>query len=145
MYGGFTGDAIGVNGPLAIMQGYMWLFVTVAYILCAWLQWRIAKKTGPEENAWWAYVPIMNTFLLIKMAARPMWWFLLLLVPLVNVVTFAMLWISVSQRAGQAGYWGFFAILPGINIVALIVMAFGNRRYDHDYSLPSFDEDRRAG
>lgn len=145
MYGELAGNPGALSGPFAIIQSYAWLIMAAGYVLCAWLQSRIARKTGPEENAWWAYVPIMNTFLLIKMADKPMWWFLLLLVPLVNIVTFVMLWISVAQRAGQAGFWGFLAMVPGANLAALIVMAFGNRRYDHDYDLPTLDEDRRAG
>jgi hypothetical protein len=66
----------------------------------------------------------MNTFLLIKMAGKEWWWFLLGLVPLVNIVIFAILWIETAKAAGHSPIWGVLVLIPFLNFVAIGVMAF---------------------
>lgn len=105
---------------------FAWLFIFALYFYFAYSQFKIAQKCGQSDSAWWSFVPILNTVLLIKMANRPMWWFFALLVPLVNIVLFAMLWIDVAKSVGKAGFWGFCVLLPFINFVAIGIMAYGS-------------------
>ena len=102
----------------------MWLIILAAYLYFAYALFKIAQKTGHSGNAWWAFIPILNTFLLIQMAGRPWYWFLLCLVPLVNVIIFAVLWIDVAKACSQPPVWGFLTILPFINFVSIGVLAF---------------------
>jgi hypothetical protein len=149
MNGEFAMPDAAMTGPMALVQTYAWLACIGGYLLFAFLHYKMAFKTGNDENAWWAFVPIMNTLLLVKMAAKPMWWFWLLLIPVANVVAFFSMWISAAQRAGRSGVWGFLVMIPVANLVAMIVLAFGERQYA--YSQPPTrsqagpQEGRRAG
>jgi hypothetical protein len=95
------------------------------YLFFAYMQWRIANKVGCADNAWWAFVPIMNTLLLCDMAGKERWWFFLALVPLVNIIVFAVLWFDTAKAAGFDGWLGLMVLLPFLNVIALAVMAFG--------------------
>jgi len=107
---------------------FVWVIIAALYLYFAFTQYKIAQKCGCHDSAWWSWIPIMNTFLLIKMARKEWWWFVLCLVPIVNIVAFAMLWIQAAKLAGHAPIWGFLVLVPGINFVAMGVMAFSGER-----------------
>ncbi len=109
------------------------------YLVLAYLQWRIANKVGCAGNAWWAYVPILNSVLLCDMAGKERWWFFLALIPLVNLIVFAVLWFEVAKAAGFDGWVGLLVLLPILNAVAMAILAFGGRPGS------SLDSVRRSG
>jgi len=102
----------------------VWLVMIGLYVYFAFAQYKISQKAGCADKAWWAFIPILNTFLLIETAGKDWWWFLLCLVPLVNIVAFAVLWIETAKASGHSGIWGFLVLIPFINFVAVGVMAF---------------------
>lgn len=106
------------------------------YLFFAYMQWRIANKVGCAANAWWAYVPILNTVLLCDMAGRERWWFFLGLVPLVNIIVFAVLWFDVARAAGFDGWVGLLVLLPMLNVVAMAILAFGGGSDNSPDSFP---------
>ena len=63
----------------------------------------IATKTG-TANEWLAWIPIANLFLMLSVAKKPMWWFLLFLIPLANVVVAIMVWMAVALNLVVPGY-----------------------------------------
>ena len=110
----------------------MWLIILAAYLYFAYAQFKIAQKTGHSGNAWWAFIPILNTVLLTQMAGRPMYWFFFCLIPFINIIIFAVLWIDVAKACSQPPVWGFLTILPFINFVSIGVLAFsGPTRPSH--------------
>lgn len=120
--GSMTGDAI--------WSGYALVVAVAAWLFFSFMQYRIAAyRTGNADIAWWAFVPIANTFLLIKMAGQPWHFFLLLLLPVVNIVAFFYLWIKVAENCYQSKIWGVLVLFPLLNVVAMIVLAYGSRPY----------------
>jgi len=119
------GDA----GFLGLVGAAFWLFFLAIYLVFSWLLYRIACNAGQKDTAWWAFIPILNLFLLCKMAQKPMWWVLLCLVPLVNLVILAIMFWKISENCGQHGFWGICMLLPFLNIVALLVLAFSTPKY----------------
>ncbi|QGQ21053.1 signal peptidase I [Cellulomonas sp. JZ18] len=78
----------------------------------------VFRKAG--EPGWQGFVPILNTFVLLKIAGRPLWWFLLLLVPVVNVVVLIVLWNDVSKSFGHGpGFTVGLVLLPLIFLYVL--------------------------
>ena len=102
----------------------MWLIILAVYLYFCYAQFKIAQKVGFGNSAWWAFIPILNTFLLIKMANRPLYWFIFCLIPFVNVIIFAVLWIDVAKACSQSPVWGFLTILPFVNLISIGVLAF---------------------
>lgn len=110
---------------------FVWFAIIAVYLYFAYMMSRIAYRCGCGEQRWWAFVPILNTLLLIKMAEKPMWWFFILLVPFVNVIAFFMLWMTAAKNAGQSKIWGFLALIPLIQFVAFFVLAFNGKKYEY--------------
>lgn len=70
--------------PAGLVAGMFLIVLLVGLAFYAYFAiclMKIAEKTN-TENAWWAWVPLLNIILLIKIAGKPLWWFLLLLIPL---------------------------------------------------------------
>lgn len=120
MEGNFSqaGDPSAFGGMITM------LFFFGIYFYFAFAQFKIAQKLS-HENAWFAFIPILNTVQLIQMAGKPMVWFVGLLVPIVNFVMFIMLWMEVAKRTGHSPVVGFLTMIPPITFITIGMMAFG--------------------
>jgi hypothetical protein len=115
----------GGEGMIAAMGMVFWVFVIATYIYMSYTQYVIAKKCGCNDTAFLAFIPVVNMFLLCQMAKKPGWWFVLLLIPFVSIIFYAILWIEAAKNAGHSAVWGFLAIIPPLCLLAWGVIAFG--------------------
>lgn len=120
-----SGNDFGAAVPM-MFGAIGWFIILAVYVYFSFAMFKIAQRTGHEDKAWWAWIPIFNTFLLLKMAGKPNWWFFLLLVPIVNIVCFFILWMETAKACGKPAYWGVLAMLPFIQVVAIGVLAFSS-------------------
>ena len=112
------------------------LIAVAAYIFFAYCLTKIAEKTGQENHAWMAWIPIANFFLIIRMAGRPTWWgasILLAMIPIVNfigaplvLVVSIICWMEIARRCGHDSWWGIIAALIGIVGLPYRAFAEGN-------------------
>ena len=103
----------------------MLMVILAVYAYFAFAQYKIAQKAG-HSSPWMAWIPIANLFQLIDIAGKQWFWILLLFVPFVNIICFAILWAEAAKRIGCSEVWGWLTILPFINFVSIGVMAFGS-------------------
>ncbi|MBN1283097.1 MAG: hypothetical protein JXA24_04910 [Proteobacteria bacterium] len=97
------------------------------YVFWAYCIARMAVRLGmPMGKAFvWALIPIANIFLLLKLSGKPMWWFILLLIPIVNIVIMILMWMAFVERLGHPAWWGVvIALVPVVNIVLFLILAF---------------------
>lgn len=94
----------------------MLVILAAGYVYLALALQTIAKKTG-TQNAWLAWIPLANIFLMLDIAKKPMWWFLLFLVPLVNLVMGVLVWMAVATARRKPEWWGILSIVPIVNLV----------------------------
>jgi hypothetical protein len=91
---------------------FFFLLVVVAvYVYTALAVQTIAEKTN-TENPWLAWIPIANIILLLNIAKKPVWWIVLCLIPLVNIIIFIMVWMAVAEARGKPGWVGVLLIVP---------------------------------
>jgi hypothetical protein len=76
----------------------------------------IAKKTN-TENAWLAWIPIINIILMLNIAKKPLWWLILCLIPIVNIVIFIIVWMAIAEARNKPSWWGILLIVPVVNII----------------------------
>jgi hypothetical protein len=98
----------------------MLVFIVAMYVYMALAIQTIAQKTN-TENPWLAWIPIVNIILLLNIARKPLWWILLFLIPLVNIVISVMVWMGVAEARNKPGWWGILLIVP---VVGLIVPGY---------------------
>jgi hypothetical protein len=107
-------------GPFAALSGVMLMFFVVfglgMYVYMSLALQTIADKTS-TANSWLAWIPIANLFLMLSVAKKPMWWFILFLIPLVGVVMMIIVWMAVAEARGKPNWWGVLMIVPLVNFV----------------------------
>jgi len=59
-----------------------WIIYFAVIVFMVATMWKIFAKAG--EPGWACLVPIYNTCVWLKIAGKPMWWILLLFIPLVS-------------------------------------------------------------
>ena len=94
---------------------YILVCALAAYIYVALALQTIATKTM-TANAWLAWIPIANVILMLNVAKKPLWWFLLFLIPVVNVVVSIMVWMAVAEARQKPNWWGILTIVPVVNL-----------------------------
>jgi hypothetical protein len=113
---------MGPTMPLWLIVVYIVLYVFFAYCLA-----RMAVKTGRAFGSSFilAIIPIANIYLLFKMAGKPGWWLILMLVPIVNVVMLIIAWIEIMRKLGYPGWWVILLFIPVVNLIIFLILAFG--------------------
>jgi hypothetical protein len=108
------------NPAAAMLGGTILLFILgmalVCYVYVALALQTIANKTA-TPNPWLAWIPIANVFLMLAIAKKPLWWFILFLIPLVNIVMAVVVWMGIAEARQKPNWWGILMIVPIVNLV----------------------------
>jgi hypothetical protein len=126
-----AGAAIG--GGLAIFGGLFMLFWLALMVIFIASAWKVFAKAG--QPGWAAIIPIYNIIVLLQIVGRPLWWLLLMFIPLVNLVIAILIYIDLAKSFGQSTG---FAI--GLLLLAPIfwpILGFGSARYIGPAAAPS--------
>jgi len=115
------GQSNNSSGAGAALLGGAFLMVflgifAVFYIYTALALQTIAQKTN-TENGWMAWIPIINIVLMCNIAKKPVWWIILCLIPVVNIVIFILLWMGIAEARNKPSWWGIMVIIPIMNII----------------------------
>ncbi|MGD0009783.1 MAG: DUF5684 domain-containing protein [Terriglobia bacterium] len=103
----------------AVMGVMLLVFLVICvafYVYIALALQTIAKKTN-TENGWLAWIPVANIFLMLNIAKKPLWWFILCLIPLVNIVIIIIVWMAIAEARGKPSWWGILMIVPVVNLI----------------------------
>ena len=101
------------------------LIYLVLYVYMAFALMTIAQKTN-TENAWFAWIPILNVILMLMVAQKPIWWILLCLIPLVNIIIGIIVWMAIAEARGKPSWLGILLIIPFVNLIIVGVLAWSD-------------------
>ncbi|MBU0516422.1 MAG: signal peptidase I [Proteobacteria bacterium] len=101
-------------GPTVIIV-YL-VFIVAFYVYYALALQAIAGKTG-TPNGWLAWIPIANLVLMCQIGKKPVWWFILLFIPIVNIVFGILIWMAIAEARAKPNWWGIMFIVPVMNLV----------------------------
>jgi len=101
------------------------LFVAAGYVYMALALQTIANKTH-TENSWLAWIPIANIILMLNIAKKPIWWIVLFLIPIVNIVFIIIFWMGLAEARGKPSWWGVLFIVPIANLVVPGILAWSD-------------------
>jgi hypothetical protein len=96
------------------------------YILVAVALWKVFAKAGWPGIL--AIIPIVNIFILVKIAGFSAWLGLLYLIPIVNLVFSIIVALRVGRGFGKGGAFSFF-FLWLFSFIGYFVIGFGSARY----------------
>jgi hypothetical protein len=97
---------------------------------------KLFAKAG--QPGWAAVVPFYNTFVMLKIVGRPGWWFVLMLIPIVNIVILVIVFVDLAKAFGKSG--GFAALLILLPIVGMPILAFGDAVYRGPVADPGYQQ-----
>jgi len=100
----------------------IWCAVMVFFIATFWKVFEKAGKPG-----WASIIPIYNSIVILQIAGRPVWWFLLFLIPIVNIVVGIIVYIDISKAFGHGVGFGWGLALLGF--IFFPILAWGDSRY----------------
>ncbi len=95
------------------------------YVYAALTLQAIAKRTN-TENGWLAWIPIANVILMLNIAKKPLWWIILLFVPVANIVVLIIVWMEIAVACKKPNWWGILTIVPVANLVIMGLLAWGD-------------------
>ena len=112
------------NTNVQLSTGTIIICIAIAVLMIvAW--WKIFTKAG--RPGWASIVPFYNLYVEFEIAGMNGWLFLLLLVPIANIVILIMLYIKLAQVFGKDA--GFTIGLIFLNMIFLLILAFGSAQY----------------
>jgi uncharacterized membrane protein YhaH (DUF805 family) len=95
----------------------------VIFLIAA--QWKIFEKAG--KPGWACLIPIYNVIVLLEIVGKPWWWFLLMLIPIVNIVLAIWMTNLLSKSFGKdEGFTVGLILLP---MVFYPILGFGDAQY----------------
>lgn len=114
------------GGWVAFMALYS-LVALVIYVLMAIAMWRIFVKA--DEKGWKALIPIYNIYTFFRIAGRNGWGFLLMFIPVVNLVVSIVVSIDMAKHFGKSTVFGIVGLWL-FSIVGFFMLGFGDAKYE---------------
>ncbi len=100
----------------------IWVGLTILTIAG---MWKVFSKGG--QPGWAVLIPIYNFYVLLKVAGKPGWWLILMLIPLVGFVIWIMAMAALAGRFGKGG--GFAVGLIFLPYIFYPILGFGSAQY----------------
>ncbi len=92
--------------------------------------WYMFEKAG--EPGWAAIIPIYNYLIGIKIAGKPWWYILLMLIPFVNLIIYIIILNGLAKNFGKGT--GFTVGLFFFRFIFIPILGFGKSEYTGDKS-----------
>jgi len=88
--------------------------------------WKVFAKAG--EPGWASLIPFYNTYVEFRMAGYNPWLFLLLLVPVVNIVLALLVSYKIGETFGKGPVFNivWMVLFP---VVGWLILGFGDAQY----------------
>ncbi len=114
-------DTYTADGP-GVVFWLVWCVVVIVEIAAIWTVFVKAGKPG-----WASIIPIYNGIVILQIAGRPVWWFLLYLIPLVNIIIAIIVMIDFAKSFGKGV--GFALGLIFLGFIFMPILAWSDAQY----------------
>lgn len=119
----FAQDDGGAAGAIGGLIGFVLMMGLLIVVIAG--VWKTFEKAG--KPGWGAIIPIYNVILLLEIAGRPIWWILLMFIPLVNVIVAIIVCMDVAKNFGKGA--GFGLGLAFLGFIFYPILGFGDAQY----------------
>ncbi len=108
------------NAPAIVVLIYI-----IIIVLMIASYWKIFQKAG--KPGWASIIPIYNIIVYLQVVRKPVWWIILLIIPLVNIIFMIIIAHRLSVAFGHGAEFTIgIIILP---FIFLPILAFGDSKY----------------
>jgi hypothetical protein len=99
----------------------------IVYVITVIALWKVFTKAG--HAGWLAIIPIVNLFVLTKIAGFSYWMGLLYLIPIVNIILHIVVALRVGKGFGKGAGFSIF-LLWLFSFIGYLILGFGSDTYD---------------
>jgi hypothetical protein len=99
--------------------------VAVIYLFFCYCWMLICKKTGNDPGLL-IWLPLLQSFPILRAARMSPLWFLAFMVPLLNLFAFVVLSFRLAKARGKTAMAGFFLAFPPTSFPAFLYLAFSS-------------------
>ena len=114
----------GLLGSTVLIAISMLAILAIVFLIAGW--WKMFDKAA--QPGWMAIIPILNIFILVRIAGRPWWWAILYLIPLVQIFIGIIVALDLGETFGKDRLFSFlllFLVAP----VGYLLLGFGDAQY----------------
>ena len=83
----------------------------VIYLYFGFVTMTLASRMG-VARPWFAWIPLLNLYLMTKMAGLEWWWMLGFFVPFANFFVAAYIWSEIGKKFNKPWWLGALVIVP---------------------------------
>ena len=120
------------TGAGAAMGAMLIVYIAVAVLMVIGM-WKMFAKAG--RPGWGAIIPVYNLYLLVEIAGKPWWFFLIMILggfipfvgPIVSLVFTILVMIGLAQSFGKGT--GFTVGLILLQPIFILILGFGSAKY----------------
>lgn len=117
-----TSSSQTVGAGVGIVTLIIYLAVIVVTIIAYWKLFTKAGKPG-----WHSIIPFLNFYDMFEIAGMNGWLFLLLFVPIANIIIAIMWCLNLAKAFGKGT--GFAIGLIFLEFIFILILAFGSAKY----------------
>lgn len=121
---------------MAIYDTYPLIFAgagLIAYLYFAFALFTIANKTN-TANAWLAFIPFGNIYIMTKIAGKEWWWALIVIfagiIPVIgSLISFgAMVYLilNITKVRNKPTWVAILSVIPVLNIIGIAILAWSD-------------------
>lgn len=107
------------------MSPASWVVTIAIAILGLVAMWKIFEKAG--KPGWHSIIPFLNMYDLVEISGYNGWLFLLMFVPIANLVIAIMTYVGLAKKFGKST--GFAIGLIFLSFIFECILAFGDSKY----------------
>lgn len=116
--------------PILLIILVIAFIISLLFIIASW---NIFKKAG--KPGWIIFIPIYNQIVMLQIVGRPVWWFILQFIPVVNIIISLILTLDLAKAFGKSAV---FAILGlWFTPIGILILGFGKDKYIGIGDLPT--------
>lgn len=116
------------SGLLGGLFGLIWLALMIAIIVGMWKMFTKAGKPG-----WACLIPIYNIVVLLQIVGRPLWFIILMLIPVVNLIAAIIVSLDLAKSFGKSAAFGIGIAFLGFIFIPML--GFGDAKYEGPAAL----------
>lgn len=113
------GSGSGIGGVIGLI---LYVALLIAILVGVGKTFVKAGKPG-----WACIIPIYNLIVLLEIARKPVWWFLLMLIPIVNFVIAIIVMLEVAKNFGKGTGFGLGLIF--LSPIFWCILGYGDATY----------------
>lgn len=111
--------SMGALGPI------FWICMLAFIVLMIASCWKVFVKAG--KPGWACIIPIYNVVVLLDIVGKPIWWIILYLIPLVNIIIIIIIYVALAKAFGKGV--GFALGLIFLPFIFYPILGFGDATY----------------